>query len=432
MTPESFSSRGPTIDGRQKPDVAAIDGVSITGAGNFGTQFFGTSAAAPHLGGVAALLLQNSPCLLSRTTATVAASTARSTLRDLLLANATRVEAVNNALGAGRLDAFASVRATLPVWKGASATFTFDANTASGAAITAEQLGFADPNTCALTALNWSGGCGTAPGNTLTCPAGTSTVSVAATSNGVAYSDPVELQIVVTDYSVDVTPATAALAPGGSSRHVVTVTPQGGAYNSDVTLSCASANLPPQTTCEFDPPTVVPGTAGARSVLTLATASSVSTAATTRLRPSAPIGKRAVGSGIALFPASLTFGAQILSTTAPAQFVYATNTGTDVLAVSSITLTGDFTGVNDCGTSLAVGASCGVAVTFTPTVAGSRTGTLSFADDASGSPHTVALTGTGQAVPDASGGTPVGSYTVTISGTAGTLSHFGGVILMVQ
>jgi len=46
---ESFSSRGPTNNGAVKPDVTAIDGVSITGAGGFGSPFFGTSAAAPHL-----------------------------------------------------------------------------------------------------------------------------------------------------------------------------------------------------------------------------------------------------------------------------------------------------------------------------------------------------------------------------------------------
>ena len=54
-TSEFFSSRGPTLDGRPKPDIAAIDGVAVSGAGSFGTPFFGTSAAAPHVGGIAAL-----------------------------------------------------------------------------------------------------------------------------------------------------------------------------------------------------------------------------------------------------------------------------------------------------------------------------------------------------------------------------------------
>jgi hypothetical protein len=53
-------------------------------------------------------------------------------------------------------------------------------------------------------------------------------------------------------------------------------------------------------------------------------------------------------------------------------------------------------------------------------------------DDASGSPHVVTLTGTGQAAPALTGGTPSGSYTVTISGGAGTLAHVSAVTLTVQ
>ena len=52
--PESFSSRGPTKDGRRKPDMAGPDGVSTVSFGPLG--FFGTSAAAPHVVGAVALL----------------------------------------------------------------------------------------------------------------------------------------------------------------------------------------------------------------------------------------------------------------------------------------------------------------------------------------------------------------------------------------
>ena len=53
-TIEPFSSHGPTNNGATKPDVTAIDGVSVTGSGGFPATFFGTSAAAPHVAGLAA------------------------------------------------------------------------------------------------------------------------------------------------------------------------------------------------------------------------------------------------------------------------------------------------------------------------------------------------------------------------------------------
>jgi hypothetical protein len=60
-TLEPFSSRGPTLDGRTKPDILGPDVVSTTVAGlgpgrESLNPFVGTSAAAPHVAGAAALL----------------------------------------------------------------------------------------------------------------------------------------------------------------------------------------------------------------------------------------------------------------------------------------------------------------------------------------------------------------------------------------
>lgn len=56
---EPFSARGPTFDGRIKPDLAAPDGVSTL---SFGFRDFGgTSAAAPHIAGAAALIKSVNP-----------------------------------------------------------------------------------------------------------------------------------------------------------------------------------------------------------------------------------------------------------------------------------------------------------------------------------------------------------------------------------
>jgi len=61
-TIEFFSSRGPTTDGRLKPELVAPDGVSTSVPGGF-SPFFGTSASAPHVAGLAALLLSKVPSL---------------------------------------------------------------------------------------------------------------------------------------------------------------------------------------------------------------------------------------------------------------------------------------------------------------------------------------------------------------------------------
>ena len=58
---EPYSSRGPTKDGRQKPDLSGPDNVT-TGVSAW-NPFPGTSAAAPHVAGVAALLKSETPSL---------------------------------------------------------------------------------------------------------------------------------------------------------------------------------------------------------------------------------------------------------------------------------------------------------------------------------------------------------------------------------
>ena len=482
-TAEFFSSRGPTLDGRIKPDITAVDGVTVTGAGGFGTTFFGTSAGSPHMGGIAALVLQGAPCLLSRTTSTIAASTARTTLRNLLLGHAVILSNPNpdNTFGIGRADAFGAVQATLPKRSG-SASLTVDGNSPFGTSLTAAQLGFSDPNQCSLVSLSWTGGCGTSPGSTMTCSFGTNAVSVSASNNGLGYSDPSDMQITVTDYALSGSPVSVTVSTGQTATYTMTIAPQSGPYNSEITLGCS--NLPPGTACSFDPPTITPGSVARQSTLTVSTTASAQAAPVDRQpgamsrwaqrlpRPRLPMlmwpavlailwmGHRAnrrraavavaisialvcaagkialsastMASGIAIFPASLDFGSQTVSTTTVPKLVSVTNIGADTLNISLITGTAEFSSSTSCGTTLAPGGTCAIAVSFTPSAAGSRTGTISITDDAAGSPHTVALVGTGVAAPAAGSGTPAGSYSVTVTGTVGTLTRTVAVTLVVQ
>ena len=58
---ESYSSQGPTIDGRLKPELAAPAGVTSSPYAKAGQPFDGTSASAPHVGGAAALVFSAMP-----------------------------------------------------------------------------------------------------------------------------------------------------------------------------------------------------------------------------------------------------------------------------------------------------------------------------------------------------------------------------------
>ena len=94
---EPYSSRGPTIDARIKPDIAGQDAVTSGVYGAFSTcgssGFTGTSAASPHTAGAAALAKQVNPSLTA------------SQLRSFLQGRAGELGAAgaDNLFGAGKL-----------------------------------------------------------------------------------------------------------------------------------------------------------------------------------------------------------------------------------------------------------------------------------------------------------------------------------------
>ncbi len=99
--------------------------------------------------------------------------------------------------------------------------------------------------------------------------------------------------------------------------------------------------------------------------------------------------------GLSGSPGSLSFAARQVGTTSPAQAVTITNRATTAAPIGSVTVTGDYAQTNNCGSSLAAGATCTVNVTFRPTATGTRTGTLTVAGNDPNSPLTVGLSGSG-------------------------------------
>jgi hypothetical protein len=125
-----------------------------------------------------------------------------------------------------------------------------------------------------------------------------------------------------------------------------------------------------------------------------------------------------------LAPANLTFGSTVVATSSFAQALTLTNNSTPVLTIKSITATGSFSETNNCPVSLSSNASCTINVTFVPTAIGTTAGSLSVADNASNSPQTSTLSGTGTPGFAMTGSMTTGRYLHT-----GTLLNDGSILI---
>ncbi|HLI77095.1 MAG TPA: choice-of-anchor D domain-containing protein [Acidobacteriaceae bacterium] len=106
-------------------------------------------------------------------------------------------------------------------------------------------------------------------------------------------------------------------------------------------------------------------------------------------------GTASAPAAVLLTPLQLNFGAVTVNQTAAAQIVTVSNTGGNPATLQMTTVTGDFAiGANTCGSSLPPQTGCSIAITFTPTASGTRSGVLTIVDSAG--TQTAQLTGTGQ------------------------------------
>jgi len=98
-------------------------------------------------------------------------------------------------------------------------------------------------------------------------------------------------------------------------------------------------------------------------------------------------------------PTNLTFAPQLVGSTSPSKRVVLTNDGSFQMDAPSVIVRGDFAlQTNSCTGGVKPGTHCDVTIVFKPKVPGTRTGTLTFADNATNSPQIVSLRGTGTQV----------------------------------
>jgi hypothetical protein len=107
-------------------------------------------------------------------------------------------------------------------------------------------------------------------------------------------------------------------------------------------------------------------------------------------------------------PASIAFGSIKKGTTGAPRTLLLKNTGNAPLTISEIVIGGahasEFArvagGADNCGTSLAPGASCTITLTFTPSAAGQRTGQLRIENSSADGVVLVSLSGSGTEIPE--------------------------------
>jgi hypothetical protein len=98
---------------------------------------------------------------------------------------------------------------------------------------------------------------------------------------------------------------------------------------------------------------------------------------------------------VSLSPSLLQYTLQAVGSTSTAQTVLLRNMSSTALTISSITPIGDFAETDGCGGSVPAAGNCTFSVTFSPTAAGIRNGSILIQDDAAGSPHLITLNGDG-------------------------------------
>jgi hypothetical protein len=140
---------------------------------------------------------------------------------------------------------------------------------------------------------------------------------------------------------------------------------------------------------------------------------------------------------VVVSPTSINFPNQVQGIVSAPVALTLTNNSPAPLTISSIVPTGDFAQTTNCpltSTQLAESASCTINVTFTPTLAGLRTGAVTISHSAAGSPLVIQLSGVGLAPALQASATTVALTAIVGTSTAAdvVLTNIGSAPLIIS
>lgn len=150
--------------------------------------------------------------------------------------------------------------------------------------------------------------------------------------------------------------------------------------------------------------TIAPGKQAAYAITFSPTAAQTYSGAlsfTTNTAATSPVSLAGKGRNrVSISPSSLDFGTEVVNTTSAPQTVTVTNIGGSNLVISGVTISPpQFAFTGPTATTLAAGASVTYAVSFTPALAQSYSGSLAFTLNASAAPVSLAGTGVPSSAP---------------------------------
>ncbi|HZL25879.1 MAG TPA: choice-of-anchor D domain-containing protein [Acidobacteriaceae bacterium] len=206
-----------------------------------------------------------------------------------------------------------------------------------------------------------------------------------------------------------------------------------------MTATTCGSSLAPNASCTVTLTFTAPGVANYSATLTI-TDNAAGSPQTVALNGT---GTAVPAPTLAFSPGGLTFTATNVGTTSASQSVAITNNGNAALTISSIALSGGtpsaFAQTNNCGSSVAANTSCSIYVTFTPGTTGPLSSSVVVTDNATGSPQSFSVSGTGVAPTASLSGssliftsvpnTTTASQSITLTNTGGATLNISGITL---